>query len=480
MMSEHGGCEYGNLLEQRPPTKSLRAKLATFLASITVEPAMFLHGLGSSIESIFYTNLCVDKVCLNYYKYGKDVCGNLDSGSYESQQDAVQRMVSTFEVYKHWVEYMPAIFVVLFLGIYSDTRGRRLPILLPFCGSLIKALFLVANSYWWSWPLPMLIVSFFPYGISGGMIGSLAGAYSYVSDASVDKSRTTRLAITGAMSLVAMSLGKVSGTFIYSKGGYIAIFSTQAIFYAASILYIILRLKEHPSGCSPETMDSRKELKQRLLSITTVKRTLMVVFKRREAGGRGFIIGHIAAICSRVFTAGSLQMFFLYMRKRFDWNYYTYNMYSILTIPVLFIGNFILLPVLSYRFKVKDAMLGFIGGISSLFHNVMLGTAPYAWIVYLASAVSLCSFMSILSSRGALSKLVAKDELGSTFAVLALGETLIPLVSTPVYTLIYNNTLDIFPGAIFLLTSGFDIACCCIYVWMLTREVPLSGYTAIA
>ncbi|KAK8737969.1 hypothetical protein OTU49_004325 [Cherax quadricarinatus] len=174
-----------------------------------------------------------------------------------------------------------------------------------------------------------------------------------------------------------------------------------------------------------------------------------------------------------------MTFLYMYMRKRFDWNYYTYNMYSIIAMPVTFIGNFILLPVLSYYAGASDAVLGFAGGVSGLFHNVLLATAPAAWVVYLASGVSVCSTMTILSSRGALSKLVTREELGSTFAVLALGETLVPLLSAPLYTLIYNTTLDIFPGAVFIAGCCFDILYMCIFVWILTREVRQNDYMAI-
>ncbi|XP_069949167.1 lysosomal proton-coupled steroid conjugate and bile acid symporter SLC46A3 [Cherax quadricarinatus] len=475
--------EYASLLvkENQTPNNSTCARLTTFLATVTVEPAVFLHSLGISIESIFYTNLVIDKVCLTYYKYDAAVCENLDSGKYTAQQDSVQRMAAIYNVYKYCVEYVPAIFVVLFLGMWSDTRGRRLPILLPFCGSLLKALCLTANSYWWSWPLPLLIVSYFPYGIMGGVAGVFAGAYSYVSDISVNKSRTTRLSIVGAMMMVALSLGKVAGTYIYNIGGYVGVFGSQAIIFTISILYTVFRLEEHPSESSPQAAESRKSAeKEGLVSFTNVKKTLMVVFRRREAGARGYIIAYIVIICANIFAfGGEMTFLYMYMRKRFDWNYYTYNMYSIIAMPVTFIGNFILLPVLSYYAGASDAVLGFAGGVSGLFHNVLLATAPAAWVVYLASGVSVCSTMTILSSRGALSKLVTREELGSTFAVLALGETLVPLLSAPLYTLIYNTTLDIFPGAVFIAGCCFDILYMCIFVWILTREVRQNDYMAI-
>ena len=40
--------------------------------------------------------------------------------------------------------------------------------------------------------------------------------------------------------------------------------------------------------------------------------------------------------------------------------------------------------------------------------------------------------------------------LGAVFATLAAMESLIPLLSDPLTTVIYANTLDFFPGAVYL------------------------------
>ena len=56
--------------------------------------------------------------------------------------------------------------------------------------------------------------------------------------------------------------------------------------------------------------------------------------------------------------------------------------------------------------------------------------------------------------RSMLSKLVLSDELSHVYSVLASFESLVPLISTFTYNLIYKATIDFFPGCVFVVFSG--------------------------
>ena len=78
--------------------------------------------------------------------------------------------------------------------------------------------------------------------------------------------------------------------------------------------------------------------------------------------------------------------------------------------------------------------------------------------------MTLCSAIPLVTSRGAISKLVPTTALGATFAFLALVECFVQLVAPPLYTLIYNLTLDTFPGTLYLVMAGASVIVCCIHV----------------
>lgn len=78
-------------------------------------------------------------------------------------------------------------------------------------------------------------------------------------------------------------------------------------------------------------------------------------------------------------------------------------------------------------------------------------------IIFLSAA----SFGFVLTAsigvviRSMLSKLVLSDELSHVYSVLASLESLVPLVSTFTYNLIYKATIEFFPGCVFVVFSGF-------------------------
>ncbi|XP_045601917.2 probable peptidoglycan muropeptide transporter SLC46 [Procambarus clarkii] len=202
--------------------------------------------------------------------------------------------------------------------------------------------------------------------------------------------------------------------------------------------------------------------------------TATVVFKKRENGARTQIVGHVVIIWFLLFDSGVFQFEFLYTRKKFGWDYFTYTLFSITKSLMRAMGSFVIMPTMSYRFRVEDSLLGFTGAASYMFQYIITATAPVGWVLFVAGVASCCCDMSFGSSRGALSKLVTEEELGAIFSIVAVGEAVLPLASGPLFTAVYNATLDVFPGAIFALTSCFFAIICCLYTWLMTRpERPL-------
>ncbi|XP_042860369.1 proton-coupled folate transporter-like [Penaeus japonicus] len=437
-------------------------RVERYLSNITVEPALLLHSLSYAVEGIFKTNMVVDKTCSIQLQYSGDVCTELDSGNYGKQQDTVQAITNKYNMYSQWIEMGPAVFVLIFMGMWSDRRSRRLPLLLPMLGSTIKALGLMANAYFWSLQPYFILLSYIPYGLTGGMMTAFMAAYAYVSDTSGTRSRTTRLSFAGVMMMVASPLGHALGTVLFKYGGYTLVFGVEFAISALSAVYIVLRFDDKPP------QGAREGGENKIFSLDAIKSTFQVVFKEREGRGRPQILGHIACICLYVMSYDAMSFLFLYTRKKFQWNYYDYTIFSMCMAPVSVLGTFILLPILSYRLKIEDGILAFISTSSHIFNGVLMGTAPAPWVLYFAVWVTGLFSFAITCSRGALSKLVEHDELGAVFSVIGMGESLLPVLATPLNTAIYNSTLEVFPGTVFLVEAGMSIVITVIYVWLLT------------
>ena len=73
-----------------------------------------------------------------------------------------------------------------------------------------------------------------------------------------------------------------------------------------------------------------------------------------------------------------------------------------------------------------------------------------------AVIASLMASTCFATCRSSLSKMVGNDEQSSIFAAVGYFESLIPLISAPIFTLVYENTIDIYPGAIFAVQSWIE------------------------
>lgn len=454
--------------------KSCWNHMKTFFKNITVEPALFMVLLGIGMENVFITNLWVDKICYFQFNYSSAICSHIQSGNYPEEQNNVQRMTNRYNIYTHILQYPPAVLVVLGLGTWGDVRGRRLPIIIPLLGFFLKSLSTALIAYWWFLPPNYLLMCYIPLACSGGLTGVYAGVYPYLSAVTSGRARTSRIAFVGCVIISAATIGQIVALFIFKRWGYVGVFGCQATLAATSILYSLVRLEDRPGddesrGRSSSSSGEEEGIRQ-VLSFTRIKETLMVAFKKRAYGRRGDILGHLSIMILVVFIAGSYNYSFLYTRKKFSWDYKTFSIYAIIDTPVSAIGILVILPLLSYYWNVEDCILGFMGGVSIIFSHVIKATAPLPWVMYLASAVGLCMGQVTAASRGAVSKLVAKSELGAAFAVLAAGEAIIPIAAAATFTVLYNSTLDIFPGMIYILTAFLGVIICCIYVWVMTRR----------
>lgn len=122
--------------------------------------------------------------------------------------------------------------VALFIGSWSDQRGRKLPLLIGLTGKLIDTLGILLNIYFCNnirffktnlciklffiqiveWPLDYIIYTAkISSAITGIDMTIFAISFAYISDVSTIENRTWRISIVSACSLVAFPTGKFLG-----------------------------------------------------------------------------------------------------------------------------------------------------------------------------------------------------------------------------------------------------------------------------
>ncbi|XP_063603815.1 probable peptidoglycan muropeptide transporter SLC46 [Penaeus indicus] len=451
------------------PAGGWRSRFKNFFSSITVEPALLLYMLAYGLCFVYTTQIWVEKVCYFHFHYDEEICKNLDTGKYPEEQSAVHRMTTRYNVYNHLIEYLPAALIVLVLGAWSDTRDRRLPIIIPMVGIAIMKLGLAANAYWWTLLPDYILLAYVPVGLTGAAMTIFMGGYAYVAVASGQRARTSRISMIGVVSVLGATVGQVLGLLVYASWGYVGVFLVGALLLGVAAVYGLARLEKKP-GTSDEAELRQDRPIREILSLAQLKETLLTPFRRRRDQGRCHVIGHIVVILLFLSTYGSLNYNFLYTRIRFSWDYKNFTKWSITDTCLLSLGPLVIVPVMSYLWQVEDSLIGFLGGVSLLFCYVLRATAYVDWILYLASVIGLGQGLIVMASRGAISKTVTEEETAKIFAVLGAFEAGVPALSALVYTAIYNNFLETFPGAIYVFTAFIAVVICCLYVSMCGRQ----------
>ncbi|CAL4249923.1 unnamed protein product, partial [Meganyctiphanes norvegica] len=347
------------------------------MRSIQVEPVMLCFGFGFGIDNVFLTNLFVDKVCDIQLNYSSEVCTNLDSGDYPDQENEVQKLVSLYGMYKHFVVFLPMIFVVLLLSGWSESHGLKTPLIITNAGLLVKCIFLTACSHWWFLSPEYVLWSLLPVGMTGGFSAIFMCVYSFIGLTVDEKSRTTRMSIIAVIELVAAAVGGVLGDFIFQKYGYFGVFAAPAMSYLICVIYIMICLD------NPIPKQQTNEVKASKSFVSGMKNTLTVAFKKRADGGRAKIICHVAVLAIFLGTLGTMNFYVLYTREMFDWRYEDYSYWSAFNVPFALIGSLVILPFLSSVLKMEDSLLSLIGCISVMFNFTLQATAPRGWVMYL-------------------------------------------------------------------------------------------------
>lgn len=111
---------------------------------VTVEPTMFLYMLAFMLTSVVEQAFFLHKACLVNHGFTADECDNLDANL--TLKKAVQVTVSDFHQWNNIASHVVPIVLALFLGAWSDKRGRKLPLLCGLVGKMLYSVMVVVNA----------------------------------------------------------------------------------------------------------------------------------------------------------------------------------------------------------------------------------------------------------------------------------------------------------------------------------------------
>lgn len=180
--------------------------------------------------------------------------------------------------------------------------------------------------------------------------------------------------------------------------------------------------------------------------------TVKTLCKKRSNHRRMFLWLFLVAMFFYTFQRDERSYTYLYTGIKFGWKSAEFSNFKVFQsttqILVLFIG----MPIMTKLFKFKDTIIAMLGAYCFAMARVFFTLAEIPEIFYIGAAITSVGPVEGPILRSMTSKVVPTSERGKVFAMLSVCDNAVPLVSSVLYSQIYNLTLGKQFSGIYILT----------------------------
>ncbi|XP_065056028.1 uncharacterized protein LOC135684406 [Rhopilema esculentum] len=216
--------------------------MALKLPAITVEPLMFLCMQSFFLHLVALPQIVLENVCLK--KHNETKCAAMYTGSFKKEYDTVQEESTIW----FGALLVAASFVTVLslpvVATLSDEVGRRKIMSLSPLSQLIQSVILVcilsAGMRFPTWLL--VLVGLIPTTV-GDVSGLYVFTYSYISEITTEKTRTLRINLLEAASILSGFVSSFSSGFIIERFGYVGIYVCCLVIDILAIIYLLFFVK---------------------------------------------------------------------------------------------------------------------------------------------------------------------------------------------------------------------------------------------
>ncbi|KAG5834852.1 hypothetical protein ANANG_G00265980 [Anguilla anguilla] len=357
----------------------------------------------------------------------------------EEKQKAISNFYMTYTILSSLLPFIPAYF----LARRGDNGYRRVPIAVPLVGYLISRTLLLLVILL-ELPIEVMFGGAVIYGLCGGFASYWAGVMALVSVSSSEGRRSLHLSRTELIYGLAGFFGSIASGHLFqlyvveNKQGVVLVV-LSVLLYLFCFLYVVFVLKtSHDDRNSRSSQDGQDGQEIGILN-----------YRYRDIVN--VVLLFASAILYDIAVAGAMEILMSFVRKEpLNWNavYVGYgNAAGFAIFFTSFLGVFVFSKCASDTTLIIIGMLSFAAGI----YFMAFVTATYMF--YLARTLTLFALIPMPIIRSLLSKQVQGSSCGKILTMLQLSFSLASLAYSPIFTKIYQATLEWFPGFTFLFSS---------------------------
>lgn len=454
-----------------------------------LEPPIFLIFFALNVSTAVFTDQLVYQACTVSLGINRTECDKLGK-EYESPE--VQALEARVQPYSADIlmaesladSLLPA-FMNLFIGPWSDRFGRKPVLLLTFTGCMLSHLFITvicALTSWYRLDPWYYAISFVPSALSGATCTMLTSVFCYLADVTSEQERGNKMSIMEAALYSGMLLGNISSSFILRMTNALTVFGVSTASAILAVLYIVFYIEESIQITAEDRRRTCCSKLRYLFRPSMVLDTFKTCFSWRTNYGRATILLGILTLGGNIFAfEANNTVFFLFVRKQFNWAVRKYSFYASAETVLLVLGNLLATYVLERLIGLTEAAIASIGFFSWMLNSIVIAVATEPWHLYLAITICMLKGATDPMTRAFISKGASPEDMGSIFSFSSTFEALMPLGAAPLYTNVYKHTLSWHPGAFSWISTGMYGLCYCLTmcVCVLQAMRHLSTYPSI-
>ena len=361
----------------------------------------------------------------------------------------VETITSRWLLYNKLAVISPLIFTIMILSSYSDSYGRKFSFIMAMIGLFMKDI-LITTTIYFGLEFWVVTIAYGIEGLTGGSTAIINMAFASIADlTTTSKNRVLGIvAIEAVIVLAGLCPGFVAGYMVQSHLGYtfsaILCSSTMSIAVIVALLFL------------PETLPPERRVPPKPVW-STIKRTFDFYTSNDFKGKRMFyLILLITYAVSCIAGNNRTTMETLYfLNQPFCWNPINFGYFTLVKqISKAIFGTLTLRPL---QKCIPNEVILVLTATSTLASYIIEALARTVLIVYASAVIGSLTFLNTPLIKGLMSAMTSTDKQGSLFASVSVISEISSLVSYFTTNLVYDATLSVMNGFVFLVMAGFNV-----------------------
>ncbi|XP_071476145.1 proton-coupled folate transporter-like [Diadema antillarum] len=380
-----------------------------------------------------------------------DLCSSNGTGEVEEK---IQEETAQWTVALACAGAFPGMFSTLLIGTLSEQYGRRLAILLPTVGFLVKAVvaLLVMNL---ELPLAVFLAGEFFTGFTGSLALFMAGCFSYVTDITDEKQRMVRIVVIEILIFIGIGVMQIGlGYMLHSVGFALTMWVPVAALLVACVNAGVPALLIETVEVDTRTQPAHAHVKKACRDIVH----LFAV----KTDNRRYVLVTFLTVC--IFTGlvvqGGMQIPALYGQgPPFCWKSVIIGFFVTWSLLVPGIGTVAGAAIfkcckMDYLWIVQISL---ISGLLNVLVLALTFLIPTTSLIFLSTVFGLFKLLGTPVMRTSLSTIVDEKEHGALFASLGVTDGLTMFLAPVMFNALYSATLHYLSTAVFFIMTALMI-----------------------